>query len=193
MDKKSYLLTYLVTLAGGIALIVLNGREKLFDAIAIIIGVVFLLLGAISMIGALHLRKSEKQAGIRPDIPMTVVSAGALALGLLMVIVPSFFVRYLVYAIGVALMLCGAMQLVNLIPARRFSGLSGYYLCAPVLCLVAGIVIMILGPDRILDFLAMLAGIVMLIYSANGLVITVALSSRMKTPEDGGREVVNIE
>lgn len=193
MNKKSNLLTYLITLACGIALIVLNGREKLFDAIAILIGIVFLLLGAVSLIGALHLRKSEKQAGIRPNVPLIVVSAGALALGLLMVIIPTFFVHYLVYAIGVVLVLCGAIQLANLIPGMRTFGLSGFYLSAPVICILAGIVIMILGPAKILDFLAILAGIVMVVYSLNGLVATGVLSSKMHGNKTGEREVVNIE
>lgn len=192
MNNKTYLLTYLITFIGGVLLVVLNSRERLFEALAIIVGIVFLVLGLVSFIGSLNLGRAARQAGAKPNPLFSIVSAGAFALGLLMVIMPDFFVKYLVYAIGVVLIFFGGMQLYNFIPGMRSYGLSGYFLSVPVLSVVAGAVIMILGPDKVLNFLALLCGIVMLVYSLNGLVGYYALNSRMKTKGKDGSEVVDI-
>ncbi len=78
MNNKSYLVTYLITLVGGIALVVLNGRARLFDAIAVLIGIIFLVLGVVSLLGSFRLTKADKAAGRKPSVSLAVASAGAL-------------------------------------------------------------------------------------------------------------------
>ena len=72
MNNKSYLVTYLITLVGGIALVVLNGRARLFDAIAVLIGIIFLVLGVVSLLGSFRLTKADKAAGRKPSVSLAV-------------------------------------------------------------------------------------------------------------------------
>lgn len=168
MNNKSYVYTYLFTLIAGILLVVLRGRADLFIGIAIIIGILFLVLGVLNLIGSVFLPRERREAGERRSPSLIFVSGGALILGLLMVVVPGFFVRYLVYMFGVILIVCGVVQIMNFSPSRRQLGFSAWWMSAPVLSVAAGVVVIALGADRILSILALLTGVVLIVYSLNG-------------------------
>ncbi len=192
MNNKSYLVTYLITLVGGIALVVLNGRARLFDAIAVLIGIIFLVLGVVSLLGSFRLTKADKAAGRKPSVSLAVASAGALGLGLLMVFAPGLFIHYLVYVIGIVLILCGVLQLYNFVPSMRSFGLSWLYLGIPAVCMLAGVLIMILGPAKVMNFMALLTGSVLIVYSLNGFVGYLAAAKLMKSAK-AGPELVDVK
>lgn len=168
MNNKSFVYTYLFTLIGGVLLIILHDREKIFEAMCIIIGIGFLVLGVLSMLSAVFISKKAVSAGVKRSPALIAVSGASLILGLLMVIVPEFFVHYLVYAMGVLLVVCGVIQLCNFMPEMRGLGFSGFFLAAPVICLAAGMLVFVIGAEKILDVLALMTGIVLVIYSING-------------------------
>lgn len=192
MNNKTYVYTYLFTLIGGVLLLVLHSRADLFDGIAIIIGIVFLVLGILNLVGNLFISSEARAAGVRRSPSLIFVSAGAFILGLLMVIVPHFFVAYLVYMFGIILIVCGVMQVMNFTPNRRSLGFSFWWFSTPVLSIIAGVVVICLGADRILNILAILTGIVLIVYSLNGFL---GYFSRARLIRRGGRtsHVVEIE
>lgn len=138
MNNKSFIYTYLFTLIGGVLLLILHGRDKIFEGMCIILGVGFLVLGILSLLSAVFISDKARAAGAKRSPALIIVSGASFILGLLMVLVPAFFVSYLVYAMGVLLVLCGVIQLCNFMPNMRGLGFSGYFLVAPVLSLFAG-------------------------------------------------------
>lgn len=170
MNNKSFIYTYLFTLIGGVLLLILHGRDKIFEGMCIILGVGFLVLGILSLLSAVFISDKARAAGAKRSPALIIVSGASFILGLLMVLVPAFFVSYLVYAMGVLLVLCGVIQLCNFMPNMRGLGFSGYFLVAPVLSLFAGILIFVIGAEKILNSLAILTGVVLVIYSLNGFV-----------------------
>lgn len=168
MNNKSYIYTYLFTLIGGLLLIILHQRAQIFEAICIVIGIGFLILGLLSLMSAVFISNKARAAGTKRSPALITVSSASLILGLLMVIVPGFFVNYLVYALGLLLLICGVIQLCNFMPGMSGLGLSRLYIIAPSLSIVAGLLVFIIGADKILDSLALVTGIVLTIYSING-------------------------
>lgn len=167
-NNKTYIYTYLFTLIGGILLLILHNRSQLFDAISIIVGIAFLTVGLLTMLSSVFISAKQKEAGVKRSPGLIVVSAASLILGLLMVIVPSFFVHYLVYAFGIIMILCGVIQLYNFMPGMRALGFNMFFLAVPVLSIVAGLTVIIIGAAKILNIMALLTGIVLIVYSING-------------------------
>lgn len=170
MNNKTYIYTYLFTLLGGILLVILHNRAQLFDAISILVGIAFLTIGLLTMMSALFLSSAQRAAGMKRSPGLIVVSAAALILGLLMTIVPSFFVHYLVYAFGIIMIICGVIQIYNFLPGMKTIGLSGLFLAMPVISIAIGVGVIVVGAEKILDIMALLTGIVLIVYSINGFV-----------------------
>lgn len=192
MNNKTYLYSYILTLIGGVALVALNGRAGLFEAIAVIVGILFIVPGIFSFIRAAFPSRAARMAGARPSVPVTIVSLAAIIFGLMLVIVPAMFTHLIVYAFGVLMIVCGVVQFLNFTPSRRSLGFPWWYLVAPALCICIGVVVMLLGAARVLNILAMLTGIVLIVYSVNGLM---GYYDRARRRRDGGvtGKVVNVE
>lgn len=168
MNNKSFIYTYLFTLIGGVLLIILHNRGQIWEALSIVLGIGFLVLGILSLLSAVFISSKARAVGAKRSPALIIVSGASFILGLLMVIAPKFFVDYLVYAMGVLLVLCGVIQLCNFMPNMRGLGFSGFFLAAPVACLATGILIFVIGAEKIRDVLALVTGIVLVIYSLNG-------------------------
>ncbi|MBD5230682.1 MAG: hypothetical protein HDS66_00725 [Bacteroidales bacterium] len=192
MNNKSYLYSYLLTLIGGVLLVVMQGRENLFQAIAIIVGLLFLIPGIATLFRVFFPSKVAKMAGERPGAGLVVVAAASTIFGIILVVAPHLFVNFMVYAFGTLLIICGLVQLFNFLPGLSNLGLPKWYLATPILSVLIGILIMVIGADKILNILALITGIVLIVYSVNGLIGFTDRSKRVKHGGVTGR-VVNIE
>lgn len=170
MNNKNYIYTYLFTLIGGVLLIILHSRKQIFEAMCIIIGVAFLVVGILSILSAVFISSKARQAGAKRSPALIIVSGASFILGLLMVIVPTFFVNYLVYTMGILMFLCGIIQLMNFMPGLGSLGFSYYFLIMPALSILTGILVFVIGADKILNSLALVTGIVLTLYSINGFI-----------------------
>lgn len=170
MNNKSYVYTYLFTLIAAVLLIILHNRDKFFEGMCIVIGVGFLVLGVLSILSAVFISDKAKANGVKRSPTQIAVSAASFILGLLMVIVPAFFVNYLVYSLGILLIICGIIQLSNFMPNMGGLGFNWGFLVAPALSMLLGVLIFAIGAEKILNSLALVTGIVLLIYSVNGFV-----------------------
>ena len=192
MNNKSYLYSYLLTLIGGVVLVIMRGRANLFEAITIIVGILFLIPGLMSLIRVIFPPKAAKLAGEKPSVGLIIVAAAAIIFGILLIAAPHLFVNFIVYAFGALLIICGVVQLLNFIPSMGNLGFPKWYLATPVLSLCIGILIMIIGAEKILDVLALVTGIVLIVYGLNGLAGYIDRSKRVKNGGVTGR-VVNVE
>lgn len=171
MKSKTYLLTYLFTLIGGILLVLLNGRTELWDGIVIVVGVLFFIPSVLAIINALLNGKRPDEYGrTRRQWLLLVPAIGGLILGLFMIVSPGLFINYLIIAFGLILVACGGLQLYNLIPRMKVLKVSPYFLIAPTLTLILGLVILILGSDKVKNIAAIMTGIMLILYSINGFI-----------------------
>lgn len=192
MNNKTYLYSYILTLIGGILLVALHGRAGLFNAITVTVGVLLLVPGVLAFIRAAFPSRTARMAGARPSVPMIAVSLASVVLGVMLVAVPEMFTHFIVYAFGILMIVCGVVQFLNFSPSRRSLGFPWWYMAAPALCICIGVVVMVLGAAQVLDILAMLTGIVLIVYSLNGFI---GYYERSKRSHQGGvtGKVVNVE
>lgn len=170
MKNISYVYTYLFTLIAGVLLIILHNRSEIFEAISIVLGVCFLIAGVMSLINTAITTKQAKAEGARISPTYIIVSGATVFFGLLMVIHPTMFVNYLMYAIGAVMIIVGLVQLFNFMPRMSDIGFSRLFLIVPCLSILAGIIVFMAGADTIKDVLALLTGIVLTVYSVNGFI-----------------------
>ncbi len=189
MNNKTYLYSYLFTLIGGVLMVVLQNRAGLFEAITIIIGIMFLVPGLLMFIRTAFPTKSAKVAGVKPSVPAMIVSGAAVVFGIVLIAAPHLFTNLLVYAFGALMIICGIMQLANFSPSMKSLGFPWWYMATPVLCIAIGVVVIVIGADRILNLLALITGIVLIVYGVNGLIGYFDRSSRMKRGGVTGRVV----
>lgn len=190
--SKSYLYTYILTLIGGIALIVLHGSVNLFEAIVIIIGILFLVPGLITLIKVLFPSKTAKATGSNPGGAAAVLASAASIFGILLIVQPHLFTNFLVYAFGILLILCGIGQLMNFGPSMKELSFPWYFMATPILCIGIGAVIIVLGAENIMSVLSLVTGIVLTVYGINGLI---GYTDRYKRIKHGGAtgNIVDIE
>lgn len=183
MNNKSYLFSYLITLAGGILLLVLKDRQDLFTYATILVGILFLVPGLLCLIRAIFPSRAMRMSGEGVSIPLLITASAATIFGLLLVIVPETFVHLMVYAMGLLLICCGVIQIFNFAPGMSRLGFSPWFLTVPVLSAICGVVVIIIGPEKLLNLLALITGIALVVYSLNGLI---GYFCRSRLTQNGG-------
>ncbi|MCM1318930.1 MAG: DUF308 domain-containing protein [Muribaculaceae bacterium] len=192
MKNKNFIYTYLFTLIGGVLLIILNNRAGIFEAMSIVLGIGFLIIGILSMLSALFISDAAKEAGAKRSPILIIVSGASFLLGLLMVIAPTFFINYLIYSIALLMIIVGIIQLCNFLPQMSSIGMSYYFLIVPCLSMLAGIIVFCVKAEAIKDSLALLTGFVLTVYSINGFIGYFSRRS-LSAGMGGSSEIINIK
>lgn len=169
MKNSSFLWTYILTLIVGIGLVIFNSNVNLFKTIIIIVGVLLILSALILGVGIYYPKKKLKEAGIRVNPVIWGPIIGGAILGVLLVCMPDFFVRYLIYTFGVLMIACGIFQLTDVSAAMRGERLSGWFLAMPLISIIIGVVVIIVGPEKVQDIIVLTTGIVLICYGINGI------------------------
>ncbi len=170
MKSKNYLITYISALAIGILLLIYHQQESLYQTIVIAIGALIALPSLVLLLTMLFRKKPEvSTAGTSAvTIASEVAAAAGLAFGIWMMCSPQFFITAIIYTLGAILILVGVAQITYIYEAAKpFRPAAGWYI-VPLLTLIAGIVIILLGPAKVSSCAGLITGIVLVVYAANG-------------------------
>ena len=172
MKGKSYITTYLSALVIGILLLLFHDREALYNTVVLVTGVLILIPSLVLLIAEL-VRKhpQDKETGYAATLKWTsiVASVAGIAFGIWMISNPAFFVHAIIYTLGAILILVGIIQIASIyMAARPLRPALGWFI-VPLLTLLAGVVIIVLGPDKVAAAAGLLTGIMLVVYAANGL------------------------
>lgn len=177
--QQSIIMTYLFSIAGGILLTIFHGRESLFEGIVISAGVLFM-LPCVYMLMALiwsYIASSTFEKGnanyremksLRGMLLLPVL--GGLGFGILLVSAPNFFVHYIIYTFAVILIIVGIVQTFFLIPGIRYIDVSAWWIIVPLLTIVAGVAIFVVGAKAVSSGVALFAGIWLICSGVNGII-----------------------
>lgn len=165
-----------------IGILLLRYPDNSVTWLTMAIGVLFLLSGVIALISYGMARRHAGEytitdangnvvSGTQPAFPL--VGLGSLILGLTLVLSPDSFVKWLMYILGAMLILGSVNQLIVLMAARRYGGVSLFFWAAPVLILITGILI-IVKPMQSAELPMIILGWCMLVYG-----VTEAINSMM--------------
>ncbi len=169
-NNRNYIWTYLFTLIIGVLLLVFTGRTNLFNIIVMVIGALFVIPSVIMLF--LGFAGKKEPDGTRQSRPwyVAVTAIGGLILGVLLLVMPGFFTKHLLYTLAVILILEGIAQIINLTGmGSDVGGTPAGWFIMPWLTVAAGVTVIIIGPERIADAITIITGIVMVLYSVNGL------------------------
>lgn len=85
---------------------------------------------------------------------------------------PAFFINFLMYIIGLAVIMAGANMLVNLNVASRWSMVSGYFYITPILIILAGMLVLV-NPFTVATIPFIVLGISCMVYGIVNMINTI--------------------
>lgn len=163
MDYKRNLWTAVLVLIVGIVLVFFYNVTA--EVIVRILGAMFVLAAVLNL--CMQLGKTKPSATNRKGSSLvgmlTAIASGAL--GVWMLVAPSSLVSLLVYLFAALIILAGVYQICTLaLSYKPIRFPAGFYIL-PSLLVAAGIIIVILGPEKVTDGLTLIIGIGMIVYA----------------------------
>jgi uncharacterized membrane protein HdeD (DUF308 family) len=120
-------------------LLVLN-PERMTVALVMIIGILFGISGCYSLINYLIATKS-KEVYYKPVFP--IVGLGSFLFGIFMAVFPELFIAYLMFVLGIIIMLAGANQIFTFIKFRKVIQTAWYMYVFSLVVLGMGLLILL--------------------------------------------------
>lgn len=120
-------------------LLVLN-PERMTVALVMIIGILFALSGCFSLINYLIAIKS-KEVIYKPVFP--IVGLGSFLFGIFMSVFPDLFISYLMFVLGIIIILAGANQIFTFIKFRKIIRMQWYMYVFSLIVLGMGVLILL--------------------------------------------------
>ena len=155
-----------------IGILLLKYPDNSVTWLTMAIGILFLLSGIIALISYWNAKRHAGEytiidaeghviSGTQPAFPL--VGIGSVLLGLTLVLAPGMFVHWLMYILGAMLILGSINQLIVLVVARRYGSISTFFWIAPIVLLIAGILIFV-KPMKSAELPMIILGWCMLVY-----------------------------
>lgn len=171
MDKKSYLLTPIIILIVGIALIVMHSQINVIRWIVILIGCALLIPAIFNLIWIM-LRRRRTGSDIREanDGPSIAVSIITGLLGIWIICMPDFFAAFIVYLFAALLVFLAIVDVVLMIKASRPARPPFWFYIVPIAMIVVAIVLLTSPLGTINSTIVLVTGISMAASGLNRLV-----------------------
>lgn len=167
-----------LALAVGIALCVMWRRQDILRMIVYLVGGLFALTGFINLLVSTR-RRRKNIAGSGSTFIGTTSGIGGMCIGAAMILLPTFFVGIIVYALAVVLILAGLWHIYILGYGFAPIKFPGWFYIFPVVVLVEGVVILCAGSVRAsADVVVLMTGIGIAIYGATSMLELAAAGMR---------------
>lgn len=164
MNTKSVISSSVIILGIGILLLLLQSTA--LSVVVLIMGVVLI---AAAGFGFYFDYSGARKAGQSVSVFSLVSLVVSLAAGLWMVFAPSSAASLLVYVIAIGLILCGGLHIATMLTGFGPVKLPGYFYIVPLLLVVCGIVVLIIGAQRTKDCIVLICGISLIVYAVSTL------------------------
>lgn len=149
-----------------IGILLVYNPSRITTLLVQVIGGLFLLSGLLSIISYLIIRFSDK-ATVIPMFPL--VGVGSFLFGLFLGFFPSYFVAYLMFLLGILLVLAGINQLWNTVKLRKVLPFSWWSFLLSIIFMAIGILV-IFKPMETASLPFILLGCSMIIYGITELI-----------------------
>ncbi len=162
----------IVALIGGLVLVI--WPEQVKNYCMYILGALILLIGIVNII--LYYTGKWKKEKISLLMLNSIVD---IAFGLVLLIFPSFFINFIMFVFGLVLLIFGLGDIVNLVRASRAIQIPWTVFLGPAFTVIIG-VIMFFFPNQAGNWLFILFGAGLLLYSLSEFASTYIVRKRMK-------------
>lgn len=167
MKSKSLTYTGIVTLIVGVALLFMQSTA--ISVVVMVLGVAFLIAAALNLYFVFRRPKvtvngkEASKASVSVGSLLTAVAAGAL--GLWMILEPSSFSALIVYVFAALMVLAGLYHICMLAYGFKPTKFPFAFYILPILLTATGVVILVMGPARTMNFIVLVTGIALIVYS----------------------------
>ncbi len=189
--KSSIFLVNIFVLLAGLLLVLLYDEARLMEGIVMVMGVMFLVPSAISLILMLsQMSRSMSQIDVEADsvgfsngglLP----SIGGICFGLSLVLRPLLFVEILAYLFAIILIIGGLYHVVMLLITSRRISVSLWLYVLPVVVAVAGFVLILTDVRTVEKWVNLITGIALICFSVASLTEYIAERRALKGGESG--------
>lgn len=181
MKSKSYVITYVAALVLGVLLLIFHDRDQLYSSLVIAMGVLIAVPSLVLLLTEIFKKRAAELPQFTTARAVTIVaSLAALAFGIWMLCSPAFFITAMIYTLGAILVASGIAQIAFVYMAARPGKTNAGWIIVPLLSIIAGVVLIILGPAKVAHAAGLVAGIALVVYAANGFA---ALGREGKAPK----------
>ncbi|MCM1490334.1 MAG: DUF308 domain-containing protein [Muribaculum sp.] len=172
---KSKNLTYsgIITLILGILLIFMKGAA--ISAVVMVMGVFFLVAAVLNVYFAFKKYSSPYVA--------ILTAIGSMALGLWLLFDPEGFTSILVYVFAGLMILAGLYHICMLAFGFKDAKFPFAFYILPILLVIGGAVIIIIGSERMINMIVLLTGIALIVYAVCNFLEAAGESSYKKIPQ----------
>lgn len=105
--------------------------------LVVVVGILFLIPGMVSVVAYFRMRSSSET--LRPLF--SIVGAGSLLFGLVLILGSHTLMAYMKYVLGAFLLLAGISFIVSMLKVGKYTQVSPFFYCAPVILSMAGLFI----------------------------------------------------
>ncbi len=175
MSNKGNALISLIVLALGVVFIWLCNRADFLHSVVMLCGVAFVLPAVISLLSMFLVSKDNRRSAGARMIQM-ICGVGGLGLGACILLMPDTFRPLLVYLFAALLIVGGALQIFLVSHKSRQVAYPGWLLVAPILVLVAGVVMVSFESFRHMEYekwVVLITGCAFVAYGLNGIIISI--------------------
>lgn len=175
MSNKGNALISLIVLALGVVFIWLCNRTDFLNSVVMLCGVAFVLPAIISLLSMFLVSKANRRSAGARMIQM-ICGVGGLGLGACILLMPGTFRPLLVYLFAALLIVGGALQIFLVSHKSRQVAYPGWLLVAPILVLVAGVVMVCFESFRQPEYekwVVLTTGCAFVAYGLNGIIISI--------------------
>lgn len=171
-----------------VGILLISNPGYVAKGITIAIGILFFTSGAISCFAYWNARRQggetivldangKKISGGTPTFP--IVGIGSLLLGLILLFIPSTFIRSLMYVLGAMVILGAINQFMALISVNKFCKMSFGYWVLPIILLLTGIFIVV-KPMETAETPFVIIGIALVVYGISECINSIAIHNEQK-------------
>lgn len=189
--KSSIFLVNIFVLLAGLLLVLLYDEARLMEGIVMVMGVMFLVPSAISLILMLSQmsRSMSRIDGEADSVGFSngglLPSIGGICFGLSLVLRPLLFVEILAYLFAIILIIGGLYHVVMLLITSRRISVSLWLYVLPVVVAVAGFVLILTDVRTVEKWVNLITGIALICFSVASLTEYIAECRALKGGESG--------
>ena len=168
MKSKNYVITYLSALVTGILLLIFHDDSELYASLVRAIGALIAIPSLVLLCTMLFGKKKEGAYNGVVVVAAEIAAVVGIAFGIWLLVSPGMFIKALIYVLGALLIAVGIAQISFVHTQAKPSSAAPGWFVVPSLTLIAGVVLIILGPEKVASMAGLITGIVLVVYAANG-------------------------
>lgn len=141
--------------------------------LVMLIGALFLAPGVITLITYYFRSKSDYEK----DISIPIQGVASILLGLLLILIPQFFINFFMFLFGFILLSAAVYQIVTLIRARKWARVPWGFYVLPSLLIITGVIILV-KPETVAAYTVIIFGIGLILYGLGEIISWAKLRKR---------------